>query len=87
MIDKIKVRLDSVELSDEQRSVIEQILDEVLAETVDELNDMIERWESLTLEDDTTLYSLGIRRSVDVVTGEASISQLPILETENTPDE
>jgi hypothetical protein len=53
---------------------------------VQKLEEMITEWE-LTMEDsDKTLYSLGLRRSVDVIREQTAYSQLPILEKPDTPD-
>lgn len=47
-----------------------------------QITSMISEWESSMGEDDKTFYSLGLRRAIDVISGNTAYSQLPILETE-----
>ena len=87
MIKKIEQRLLQVEMTEDQRTAVKRIVEETIGEVVESLEDTVKRWEELNLEDDKSLYTLGIRRSVDVVTGESFLSQLPVLEAEDTPNE
>lgn len=50
------------------------------------MEEMIREWET-TMVDDKSLYSLGLRRAVDVVKEQTALSQLPILEKPDTPEE
>lgn len=47
---------------------VSEILEEYGQEIAGKLQSMITDWESVMDEDDKTLYSLGLRRAVDVVT-------------------
>jgi hypothetical protein len=47
-----------------------------------QITSMISDWESAMGEDDKTFYSLGLRRAIDIISGQTAYSQLPILETE-----
>jgi len=47
-----------------------------------QITSMIGDWESAMGEDDKTFYSLGLRRAIDIISGQTAYSQLPILETE-----
>jgi hypothetical protein len=67
--------------------VIETSVDSWIVSKVDILEDMIKEWELVMDSGDTSLYSLGLRRAVDVVREETAYSQLPILEKPNTPNE
>ena len=53
---------------------------------VQRLEEMIAEWESTMEDSDKTLYSLGLRRAVDVIREQTAYSQLPILEKPDTPD-
>jgi hypothetical protein len=53
---------------------------------VQKLEEMIREWEVSMDDSDKTLYSLGLRRAVDVIREQTAYSQLPILETPETPD-
>ena len=53
---------------------------------VQKLEEMIREWELSMDDSDKTLYSLGLRRAVDVVREQTAYSQLPILEKPDTPD-
>jgi hypothetical protein len=46
-----------------------------------QITSMISDWESAMGEDDKTFYSLGLRRAIDIISGQTAYSQLPILET------
>jgi hypothetical protein len=67
--------------------VIETSVDSWIVSKVDILEDMIKEWELVMDSGDTSLYSLGLRRAVDVVREQTAYSQLPILEKPDTPDE
>jgi hypothetical protein len=54
---------------------------------VEQLKQMIDEWEATMGDSDKSLYSLGLRRAIDVVSGETAYSQLPVLEKPDTPDE
>lgn len=47
-----------------------------------QITSMISEWESAMGENDKTFYSLGLRRAIDIISGQTAYSQLPILETE-----
>lgn len=51
------------------------------------LKEMVKSWEDSVGEEDNSLYSLGLRRAVDVLTDTDPFQQLPILEKPDTPDE
>lgn len=87
MMKKIKQNLLSVELPDDKREAVERIVQQTVDDVVGSLEEMVNQWENLELENDNSFYTLGIRRSIDVVTGENYLDQLPVLENENTPDE
>jgi hypothetical protein len=87
MIKKIKQRLLSIDLSDDKRDAVERIVQQTINDVVGSLEEMVTQWENLELENDNSFYTLGIRRSIDVVTGENYLDQLPVLENENTPDQ
>lgn len=87
MIKKIKQRLMDIDLSDDKRETVERIVQQTINDVVDSLEEMVNQWENLELENDNSFYTLGIRRSIDVVTGKNYLDQLPVLEKENTPDE
>lgn len=48
-------------------------LDEYNDQVVTFLREMISEWETKIGEDDKTLYSLGLRRAIDALTGESSV--------------
>jgi hypothetical protein len=53
-----------------------------------ELQQKIIDWESTMVNgENESFYSLGLRRAIDVVTGESAYDKLPILEKPDTPDE
>ncbi len=52
-----------------------------------EIKTMIKDWEDVMTEDDKTYYSLALRRVYDMIDGRSAFDQLPVLETEDTPDE
>lgn len=56
-------------------------------DVVYEIQKLIDNWEATMGESDNSFYSLGLRRAIDIITGQDAYSQLPILETEDTPDE
>ena len=57
--------------------LIERVISGMIFEWVDEVEDeiqsLIKDWEA-KMEDDNSLYSLGLRRALDVVKGESSIT-------------
>lgn len=54
-------------------------------EVAEELNRQMKNWEESQGEADSTLFTLGLRRARDLVTGESALGNLPVLETETTP--
>jgi ABC-type multidrug transport system ATPase subunit len=56
-------------------------------DVVHEINKLIDNWEATMGDSDQSFYSLGLRRAIDIITGQDAYSQLPILETPDTPDE
>ena len=53
-----------------------------------ELQQKIIDWESTMVNgENENFYSLGLRRAIDVISGESAYSKLPILEKPDTPDE
>jgi hypothetical protein len=56
-------------------------------DVVYEIQKLINHWEATMGEGDDSFYSLGLRRAIDIVTGQDAYSQLPILETPDTPNE
>lgn len=54
---------------------------------IQKLEEMVQEWEETMVENDKSLYSLGLRRAVDVIREETAYSQLPVLEKPDTPDE
>jgi hypothetical protein len=52
-----------------------------------EIKAMIKDWEDVMSIDDKTYYSLALRRVYDMIDGRSAFDQLPILETEDTPDD
>ena len=65
---------------------VEKAIDSHTEQIVDELNELAVSWEQTMGDLDESFYSLGIRRSADVVKGESALNRLPILETDDTPD-
>jgi hypothetical protein len=58
------------------------------AEVAGNLRQMIVEWESAMGDTDESFYSLGIRRAEDVILGFEGVEhRLPVLETEDTPDD
>jgi len=55
--------------------------------TVANLEEMVVDWESVMGDDTGNMYSLGLRRAIDVILGEEAMNRLPILETPETPNE
>lgn len=53
-----------------------------------ELQQKIIDWESTMVNgENESFYSLGLRRAIDVITGQSAYDRLPILEKPDTPDE
>lgn len=67
--------------------VIETSVDSWIVSKVSTLEDMIKEWEEVMDSGDNSLYSLGLRRAVDIVREQTAYSQLPILEKPDTPYE
>lgn len=59
------------------------------ANLLQEIRFMIDEWEAVNLpgSGEGTFYSLALRRVYDMIDGRSTFDQLPILETEDTPDE
>lgn len=55
--------------------------------TAGKLRQMVVEWESAMGDTDESFYSLGIRRAEDIILGTTVEQRLPVLETEDTPDE
>jgi len=53
--------------------MVDQVVSRWLGEVESEIQTLIKDWET-KMEDDNTLYSLGLRRALDVVKGESSVS-------------
>jgi hypothetical protein len=56
------------------------------APLLSDIKTMIDEWEEVHGEDDQYLYSLALRRVYDMIVGRSAFDQLPVLETEDTPD-
>lgn len=56
-------------------------------DVVHEINKLITNWEETMGDSDQSFYSLGLRRAIDIITGQDAYSELPILETPNTPND
>lgn len=56
-------------------------------ETSGKLRQMVVEWESAMGDTDESFYSLGIRRAEDIILGLTVEQRLPVLETEDTPDD
>lgn len=65
----------------------EQEFDSWKQNLLSEIRFMIDEWESVNGTNDGTYYSLALRRVFDMIDGRSALDQLPILETEDTPDE
>lgn len=65
---------------------VNQIIDTEIDKKVEKLKEMIKAWEDSMGEEDGSFYSLGLRRAIDVITDTDILSQLPVLEKEDTPD-
>lgn len=53
--------------------MVEQVVGNWLDDVQSEIQTLIKEWET-KMEDDNTLYSLGLRRALDVVKGESSVA-------------
>jgi len=53
--------------------MVDQLVSRWLGEVESEIQTLIKDWET-KMEGDDTLYSLGLRRALDVVKGESSVS-------------
>jgi hypothetical protein len=65
----------------------EQEFDNWKAGLLANIRKMIDEWEAMHPDGDGTFYSLALRRVYDMIDGRSAFDQLPILETEDTPDE
>lgn len=86
MMKEFHEQVEDLDLSESQKADVRKVFDEVLTDTVDRLKVMISYWESV-VEGDQSLYTLGLRRSIDMIESTAAYDRLPILETSDTPDE
>jgi hypothetical protein len=66
---------------------LKQIIDNWMESKTDKLQEMIKTWEDSIGSEDGSLYSLGLRRAVDIITDTDVFAQLPVLEKPDTPDE
>lgn len=66
--------------------IVIEIVDEWREAKISEVEQMVKDWETTMTSDDKTLYSLGLRRAIDVFREESALDQLPVLEQEDTPD-
>lgn len=66
--------------------IVIEIVDEWREAKISEVEQMVKDWETTMTSDDKTLYSLGLRRAIDVFREESALNQLPVLEQEDTPD-
>lgn len=87
MIEGIRERLSDIDIPYDKKSEVEDVVAEEIGFAVAILREMIDYWESSVGDDDKSFYTLGIRRAIDVLEGVPAISHLPILETDDTPDE
>ena len=53
--------------------LIHQVISDWVGDVESEIQFLIKDWES-KMDDDNTLYSLGLRRALDVVKGESSVA-------------
>lgn len=53
--------------------MVDQVVSRWLGEVESEIQTLIKDWEA-KMEEDNTLYSLGLRRALDVVKGESSVA-------------
>lgn len=65
---------------------LKQVVDNWIESKKATLQDMVTKWEETMGTDDSSLYSLGLRRAIDVITDTDTFAQLPILEKPDTPD-
>lgn len=68
--------------------IVSEEIDAWRESVASELQQKIIDWEA-TMEESgqNNFYSLGLRRAIDVVTGQSAYDSLPILEKPDTPDE
>lgn len=66
--------------------IAEEVFEEWHSEVVEVLQGMVKDWEETMGDDDKSFYTLGIRRSIDIITAESAEEKLPILEKPDTPD-
>jgi hypothetical protein len=92
-IDKVKSDLRVLvvggDLTPEAMTKVIKILDEqhtlMKDAVIIQLKEMISEWETSMGTNDGTLYSLGLRRAIDVFSGTSAFEQLPVLEKPDTP--
>jgi len=65
---------------------VEKAINSWSEQATDELKQLAKDWENTMGDLNESFYSLGVRRAIDVVTGESELNRLPILETDDTPD-
>lgn len=90
-LSELRVLVQSGELTPEQMTKVARVFNKEntawRVAIAAQLRDMVEEWEESMGQDDKSLYSLGLRRAIDLLTGESSLEQLPILEKPDTPNE
>ena len=72
----------TVAMVNNEKPTVEQIAEAVITPVdtfvksiEDQLTELIKDWEEKMSDDDKTLYSLGLRRALDVVRGESPLRQ------------
>ncbi len=81
------------EISPEAFQKLKDLVDEneqtLILDRVKKLEQMVKDWEESMGDDDKTLYTLGLRRAIDVLVDNDPdiLKRLPILEKEDTPNE
>lgn len=87
----LRVLVHSGEITPDTLMRVSRIVDDRVEEwrsgIIEQLREMVKEWEESMGDDDQTFYSLGIRRAIDLLNGRPAISELPILEKPDTPDE
>jgi hypothetical protein len=86
---ELRVLLVAGDLTPETLTKVVRILDSEITlvneAIVSQLKEMVSEWEASMGTDDGTLYSLGVRRAIDVISGQSAFEQLPVLEKPDTP--
>lgn len=87
----LRVLVHSGEITPDTLLRVSRIVDDRVEEwrsgIIEQLREMVKEWEESMGDDDQTFYSLGIRRAIDLLNGRPAVSELPILEKPDTPDE